>query len=128
MELIRCVNAYTAAAALSQQEWDYKTAYALVMIKKKLQPQVDFYTAQEMQLVERYGERDEKGKVVLSEKGSFRFKDPEQAAEFAAKRAELGMVETEETFAPLRVPAPERIRPVYLEALEGFLEFEEGDA
>lgn len=125
MYLIQCVNAYTAVLAMSQQEQEYKTAYALMTLKRKLQPHVDFFTGEEMKLVEQYSVKDGKGKTVLNERGNFTFQDPEKAEEYARRRTELGMVEVNEDFPILYVPAPKAIRPVHLEALEGFMEFEE---
>lgn len=127
MYLIQCVNAYAAVLAMNQQEHEYKMAYALAALKRKLQPHVEFFTGEEMKLVEQYSQKDDKGKTILNERGNFTFADPEKAGEYAERRTELGMVEVNEDFQPMRVPAPKTIRPVHLEALEGFMEFEEGE-
>lgn len=123
MYLIQCVNAYTAVLAMTQQEHDYKLAYALTTLKRRLQPHIEFFTQQEFKLVEEYATRDEKGKVILNERGNFTFQDPEKTEEYAERRTALGMVEVNEVFPALTVPAPKTIKPVHLEALEGFIEF-----
>lgn len=123
MYLIQCVNAYTAVLAMTQQEHDYKLAYALTTLKRRLQPHIDFFTQQEFKLVEEYATRDEKGKVILNERGNFTFQDPEKTEEYAERRTALGMVEVNEAFPVLTVPAPKTIKPVHLEALEGFIDF-----
>jgi len=124
MYLIQCVNAYAATVALAEREWDYKTAYALVTLKRKLQPHVDFYTGEELKLVEEYGERDSAGKVIINN-GKFTFKDADGAQEYERRRRALGMLEVSEQFTPAVVPLPGSIKPVHLEALEGFIVFEE---
>ena len=57
MYLIQCVNAYTAVLAMTQQEHDYKLAYALTTLKRRLQPHIEFFTQQEFKLVEEYATR-----------------------------------------------------------------------
>lgn len=125
MYLKQCVDAYAAVAAMMEKEWDYETAHALVMLKRKLQPQVDFFAKEEMKLAKEYAKLDKKGNIIFTERGTFPFREQDKAQEYAERRTRLGMVEAQEDFKPLRVPMPERITPAQLEALEGFLEFEE---
>lgn len=128
MKLVECVKAYGAAQELSEKEWDYKTAYALVVLKRRLAEPVGFYSREEMKLVAEYAEKDEKGNVRLDERGTFTFAQPERAGEYIQKRQELGQVEADWPHKPLRAPAPGFIKPAQLEALEGFLTFEEEEA
>lgn len=125
MYLIQCVNAYAAAVAMMQREWDYETAHALVLLKGRLQPHVDFFTGEEMKLVEEFAVRDKNGKTAWNENGTFTFAQPERAQEYAEQRTKLGAVEVNEGWKTLRVPRPESIKPVHLEALEGFIQFGE---
>ena len=123
MYLIQCVNAYAAAIAMMQREWDYETAHALVLLKGRLQPHVDFFTGEEMKLVEEFAVKDSHGKTAWNENGTFTFKEPERAAEYAQRRTQLGAVEVNEGWRILKVPLPASIKPVQLEALEGFIQF-----
>lgn len=125
MYLIQCVNAYEAVLAMSREEHSYKLAYAIATLKRRLQPHVDFFTRSEYKLVEEYAQRDENGKVILNENGSFNFIDPNKAGEYEGRRGELGMMEVNEAIEILVAPPPETIKPVYLEALDGFIEFED---
>ncbi|WP_299965873.1 hypothetical protein [uncultured Oscillibacter sp.] len=126
--LIRCVTAYAAVCGLMEQEWDYESAYALTQLRRALQGPVDFFLREEGKLVDRYGKKDRKGNVCLTERGGFLFWDPAQAGEYQEKRMELGGVETQAEWTPQTLPRPERIRPAQLEALEGFISFEGGGA
>lgn len=128
MFLIQCVNAYASALAMSQREVDYKLAYALVMLKRELKPQADFFVSEEAKLVEEYAAKDEKGRVVFNERGNFTFADPAKAKEYAARREALGMVEAQERFTVRTASAPKTISAAQLEALEGFIRFEEEEA
>lgn len=127
MYLIQCVNAYAAALAMSQREDEYRLAYALMMLKRELKPQADFFVGEETKLVEEYAAKDERGKVIFNERGNFLFADPAKAEEYAARRAALGMVEAREQFVLRSAPAPKRVSVAQLEALEGFITFEEGN-
>lgn len=71
MYLIECANAYLAAVQLEQKEMDYQTAFAVMMVKKQLQSHVEFLQSEEMKLAEKYGEKDEKGNVKWTERGTF---------------------------------------------------------
>ena len=90
MYLIQCVNAYTAVLALAEKECDYKTSYALVMLKRKLQPHIEFFVAQEMELVERYARKDDDGNVIMTERGGFDFADPSKAEELCDNNGPKG--------------------------------------
>lgn len=125
MVLLQCVNAYVAVQGMMDKEWDYRTAHALVMLRRELQPHVSYYQQQELRLVDAYAARDQQGKIRWTAEGKFLFRDPKQAEEFGEKRRELGLVEMQEEFKVRKVPAPGMIQPAVLEALEGFLEFEE---
>lgn len=125
MYLKQCVDAYGAVLTMMEKEWDYATAHALVTLKRKLQPHADFFTKEEMKLAKEYAKLDKKGNITLTERGTFLFREPGKAGEYAARRTELGTVEVQEEFKPMHVPMPERITPAQLDALEGFLTFEE---
>ena len=124
MYLKQCADAYAAVLELEKREWDYKTAHALVTLKRRLQPQADFFARGEMKLAREYARLDGKGNVILTERGTFLFREPGMAQEYARRRTELGLVEVQEDYEPLRAPVPGSITPAQLEALEGFLEFE----
>lgn len=125
MVLLQCVNAYMAAQSMMDMELDYQTAYAVVALRRELRGPVEFYQKEERRLLEEYAARDDKGKIIWSESGRFVLQDPVKAEEYEARRRELGTVDVQKEFSPLRVPEPERIRPAILEALDGFLIFGE---
>lgn len=125
MKLIQCVTAYMATTELMQKEWDYKTAYALVRLRKKLQMHVDFYSQQERMLTEAYGEKDDSGRVKFTRPGVFNLADPAAQEEYQVKKRELDEVEVEEEWKVFRVPQPASIKPAHLEALDGFIQFGE---
>lgn len=121
--LIQCVNAYTALKSLSSQEMDYKTAHAIVQLKRKLQPHVDFFAEQETKLANEFAAKNDRGEFVWVQAGAFQLKDPNSRGEYFRRRAELERVEIEEDFLIKCTSVPASITPAHLEALEGFVDF-----
>jgi hypothetical protein len=126
MLLLECVTAYMAVQGLMDQPFPYKTAHALMMLKRELQPHVDFFSGEEMKLVERFAEKDtESNKIVWTGKGAFRFAEGKDPAEYARCRVELGSVHVDWCAERKMVQFHASITPAQLEALEKFIEFEE---
>ncbi len=131
MKLIQYIVAHTALMTLSKKEFPYAIAYKLVELKRRIAPKVEFYGEEERKLVERFGERDEKGKLII--KGSHfncKGETPDEVAanvrEFEKLKAELNAVADEEAFEPVVLKLPEDvcISPEVIESLEGFVTFE----
>lgn len=126
MKLIDCVNAYSAVLALMEKDCNYQTAYALVRLKRKLQPHVEFFLSEENKLVDRYAEKKD-GKVAWTPRGTFKFERPEMAVEYDSKRTELAEIGVYEAFEKVRLFLPETalVKPIHLEHLIDFAIFEE---
>ena len=124
MILIRCITAYTALLALSEQSMPYDTALAFVLLKKKLAPHAEFYAEKERELVEEYAKR-ENGEIVMDGPGRFVLDTDKDLAEYNCRKRELASTEVPEEFEPIKASCPEKISPAHIEALEGFVEFKE---
>lgn len=125
MTLIRCITAYTALLALSEQAVPYDTALAIVLLKKRLAAHTEFYAAKEWELIETYGKRDDNGKIVTDGPGRFVLDPEKDIAEYDRLKRELASTEVPEEFEPVKVSCPDKISPAHIEALEGFMEFKE---
>ena len=126
-KLIEIVNAYGAAEALSREKCAYGLALALVRLKKALREEAAFYLEQERALARKYGQTDDKGHLVMTRPGAFAFRDPGERENYDRERRELGETETEVDISPVKAQPPAEIAPAALEALEGFILFEEWD-
>lgn len=124
MKLINAVRAYLAAEEMSRQAWPYDMALAIVKVKRATGAEKDFFVEKERELVMKYADLDERGNIRLTQEGRFLFRDRQMADEYERERRELENAETGDRPAPLRVKAPERIKPEHIEALDGFIEFE----
>ena len=123
MKLIDIVMANIAADEMGQQAWPYDLALALVKVKKATADDAAFFVSKERDLVLKYAELDAAGNLRLTDKGTFIFKDPAKAGEYERLRAELSETDTPAQIAPIKVKPPEEIRPAWISALEGFIEF-----
>lgn len=124
MYLIQAVNAYAAVLALMDQELPFQDAYKVAQLKRELQPHAEFFSKKESELVNRYAERNEKG-VVWTGPGKFQLRAGAEK-EYRDKRMELCSVEVEDHPKQIEIGKPEKMRPVHIEALEGFVTFKEG--
>ena len=127
MYLIQYITAFTAAKELAQREFDYKTAYAIMRLRQRIQPQCEFYADEEAKIISDYAKRDEKGNMIIENNERFVFACPEKAKEYAERVKALGMTEVEDFDPVLHAPEPVSIKPIHLEALESFIVFGGGE-
>lgn len=126
MKLMKAVRAHLAAEEMGRQSWPYDMALALVKVKKATKEDTDFFIEKERELVLRYAALDERGNVRMTPAGTFLFRDPALGGEYEKARRELGETEISgDRPAPFRVKPPAEIKPEFIEALEGFVEFTE---
>lgn len=126
MILLQAAAAYMAACQMMNTEMEYQTAYAVATLKRRLQPHAAFFIEEERKLAMKHGKKSEGGKVAVDEAGNFEFASAEDAEAFAEAKRALGRIEVQEQIGILTAPRPARIRPAQLEALRGFIIFEEG--
>lgn len=125
MVLLDCANAYLAAVQMQQKEMDYPSAFALMMLKRDLQGQVEFLQSEELKLAEKYAEKDEEGRIQWTGQGTFPFRDAAAAEGYRRERLALVLTKVEETWTVRSVSVPGTITPEQLEWLDGFLVFQE---
>ncbi|MCL1819423.1 MAG: hypothetical protein FWG36_02060 [Oscillospiraceae bacterium] len=125
MTLKNIVDAYIAADTMSGQTLPYDLALALVNVKKQTRDEAAFYIEKEHELILRYAALDDDGNIRMTANNTFIFKDMSKAAEYDRARSELGNTPLGRGIldAPIRVKAPAEIKPQFIEALEGFIEF-----
>jgi hypothetical protein len=123
MRLIDVVRAYSAAVEMMALPWPFDLALAVVKVKQGAAVDAEFFVSKERGLVLEYAALDADGNVRLSGDGNrFVFADPARGPEYELARAGLADVEVQWATV-MRVRRPAEIRPDWLEALEGFIEF-----
>lgn len=130
MTLEKIVKAFPCIQELMIKEWDFTTAYSLSRLNRQLRPHIEFYAAEERKLCEKYGAKDENGRVSVDSSGTFSLDSPESRAAFLSARKKLGEIELDEEITPAHV-AVDRIKPSLIDVLDGLVIFEpsceEGD-
>ena len=123
MKLIDVVMAHIAADEMSSSNWPYDLALAVVKVKKATADEAAFYITRERDLIMQYAALSEKGNLELTERGTFLFKDSSRAEEYERLRSELADTEAGDRPPAIRVKPPVEIKPAWVAALEGFIEF-----
>lgn len=123
MKLKKIVDAYNVLNKMADHIYDYKTAYKLFGINKRLKVHAEFFAAEEMKLVEKYAEKNASGRPVIRSDGRFNYADEEAKIAFLEESAALGDVEADWSEDVLKLSAAPMISVRQLEALDGFVEF-----
>jgi len=126
MKLIDVVRAYVATDAMRSLEFAFDLSLALVRVRKATAEEAIFYINNERELALRFAELDENLKMKVLPNGSFVFKAGASEEEFERLRKELADTAVEFSLPVSRVRPPAEIRPEWIEALEGFIEFVDG--
>ena len=124
MKLMDAVAAHMAADEMGALTWPFSIALALVKVMKETADDFSFYISKERELAQGYAKLDGCGNMELAQGGRFVFADPSKTQEYERLRSELAGTELGRQPEVIRVAAPEEIRPSWLAALEGFIEFE----
>ena len=53
LNLLKCLKVYQAIQDVENEKMGFSTAHTLIMAKKQLEPHVEFYSAQEKEIVEK---------------------------------------------------------------------------
>lgn len=125
LNLLKCLKVYQAIQDVENEKMGFSTAHTLIMAKKQLEPHVEFYSAQEKEIVEKYALRDEHG-GCFSTNGSFRLPN-ERVPAYNADKAELNGVEVELDLKSVRLKSIPNVKPSTLEALMEIFDISEGD-
>jgi hypothetical protein len=96
-----------------------KTAWAFTKLAKTIQSEVKAYEENRMKLIETYGKKDDKGKIIL-ENNQYAIEDKEA---FGKEFFELGNIEIEINFTPVSLGdlGDIKLSPVSIMALEKFV-------
>lgn len=123
MKLKRCARAYDALVQMKNAKCSYKTAYAMMRLKRELENEVVFLQEKELELAKRCAVLDDHGEIKWTEPGRFRLRE-DMVAEYHAGMEELNNLDVEITAVKTEKP-PETMTMEQAEALDGLLVFEE---
>ncbi len=131
MKLIDIMQARDALAKLTDTHFtSYKILRELVRLKKRVDEEYEFYSAQEKKAVDVYADKTEDGQLIFVDGGRLKLKDVKSKTAFDAEIAKLNDTEVDEI--PVVViresdfkSAADFPTATDMLALSGIIEFEE---
>lgn len=90
MKLINIMQARDALAKLTDTHFtSYKTLRELVRLKKRVDEEFEFYSAQEKKAVDTYADKSEDGQLIFVDGGRLKLKDVKSKTAFDEEIAKL---------------------------------------
>lgn len=132
MKLISIMQARDALANLTDTHFtSYKILRELVRLKKRVDEEYEFYSAQEKKAVDAYADKSEDGQLIFVDGGRLKLKDIKAKAAFDAEIAKLNDTEVDDiTTITIRESdfksAADFPTATDMLALSALIEFEEG--
>ena len=97
MKLINIVQARDALTKLTDTHFtSYKILRELVKLKKRVEEEYEFYSAQEQKAVDAYAEKTETGQLVFIDGGRLKLKDVKSKNAFDAEITKLNETEIDD--------------------------------
>lgn len=124
IKLERAADAYEALVKLSREKLTYRTAHAMMLLKKELHKEAEFLQDEELKIAKEHAVLNEEGEIQWIGDGKFQIREGMQKQ---YRKAMQELLETEVLIEQMKAAIPpESITMEQLEALEGLLIFEEG--
>ena len=124
IKLERAADAYEALVKLSREKLAYRTAHAMMMIKKELHKEAEFLQDEELKIAKEHAVLNGEGEIQWIGDGKFQIRDGMQKQ---YRKAMQELLETEVLIEQMKAAIPpENITLEQMEALDGLLIFEEG--
>lgn len=120
------INATDGLRGLSQKQLKARCAYAVGKILKSADAEIQSFNETRMELIKKYGEKDESGELKTEENGNVRI-PPEGMNEFSRELRELLDTEVEISANKIKMDDIGEVEftPAEMAQLENFIEFDE---
>lgn len=126
VKLEQLVNSTDALRGLSQKSLKARSAYAVSKILKAADTEMTNFNEARMELIKKYGEKDENGELKQDEKGNVRV-EPEFIQSFSDELKDL--LDTEVEISANKISIGDlgdvEFTPAEMAQLEDFIEFDE---
>lgn len=118
MKQNKIIKAYNVLDKMSQMQFSLKTSYNIMKLKKQLQTQYDFQSAEQQKAFDAFN-----GKI--SENNQLYFQNVEDMQAFSDKLNELADLDIDIDIKSIEIALTEEISitPQELQSLEGFVNF-----
>lgn len=120
------LNSVETLQKIAQKDFKAKLAWSIARILKSAEVEIQSFNDTRMNLIKKYGEKDEKGELITDEKNNCKIM-PENTETFTEELNELINTEVEINANKINFNLFENIdfTPSDMAALEPFIEFEE---
>jgi hypothetical protein len=120
------INSTETLQKLSQQDFKAKLAWSIARLLKSAEVEIQEFNTTRMNLIKKYGEKDENGELITDENGNCKIEQNSVDA-FSTELNELINTEVEINANKIKVEQLEEINftPSEMAILEPFIEFEE---
>lgn len=127
MKYAQILKAVSALGEIQKLRLPYVKARQLYQTAKAVKNEFEFFSAEEMKLVQEYAAKDDTGTSIVSETGTITFSDINAKRKYAERINELTNMETGQ-FDPVIITADEigeqTITPETIDKLDGIVIFE----
>lgn len=126
VKLEELVNATEGLKGLSQKELKARCAYVVGKILKSADAEIQSFNETRMELIKKYGEKDENGELKTEENGNVRI-PPEQMEAFSRELRELLDTTVEISANKIKMDdiGDVKFTPAEMAQLESFIELDE---
>lgn len=126
VKLEELVNATEGLKGLSQKQLKARCAYAVGKILKSADAEIQSFNETRMELIKKYGEKDDKGELKTEENGNVRI-PAEQMEAFSRELRELLDTNVEISANKIKMDDIGEVEftPAEMAQLENFIEFDE---
>lgn len=120
------VNSTEGLKGLSQKQLKARSAYAVGKILKAADAEISSFNETRMELIRKYGEKDETGELKTDENGNVRI-EPDDMQNFSNELRELLNTEVEISANKIKLDdiGDVEFTPAEMAQLEDFIEFDE---
>lgn len=126
VKILDLVNSTETLQKLAKQNFKAKLAWTLARLLKSAEGEIQGYNEARLNLIKKYGEKDESGELITDEKGNCKIL-PESLTNFNTELNELLESEVEINSNKINFALLEDINftPTEMSLLEPFIEFDE---
>ena len=126
VKISELLNSTETLQKLSQKDFKAKLAWSIARLLKAAETEIQSFNDTRMNLIKKYGEKDESGELITDEKGNCKI-EPNAIESFSNELNELLNTEVEINVNKIKVDQLEEVdfTPSEIVILEPFIEFEE---
>ena len=126
IKLDSLINSVEALQKLSQTEMKAKLAWQVTRLLKAADAEIQQFNETRMNLIKKYGEKDENGEIVVDEKNNCKIAE-DKVSDFTKELTDLAESEVEINANMIKIDDLDALefKPAEMSALEPFIDFGE---